>query len=72
MTTPSRGTVLISTVLHASLMPFFPQLPPRLLWEIRVSDSMEVGLQAAEEVSEMMVVLVEGASTTILEALVGA
>jgi len=44
-------------------------LPPRLLWEIRVSDSMEVDLQAAEEASEMMVVLVEGASMTILEAL---
>ena len=32
---------------------------------------MEVDLQAAEEASEMMVVLVEGASMTILEALVG-
>jgi len=33
---------------------------------------MEVDLQAAEEEgSEMMVVLVEGASMTILEALVG-
>jgi len=30
---------------------------------------MEVGLQVAEEASEMMVVSVEGASMTILEAL---
>ena len=40
--------------------------------EIRVSDNMEVDLEAAQilgEDSEMMVVLVEGVSMTILEAL---